>query len=73
VETVRTDAGQASGFEPAFPCREAVLGAGKYGLTQLRSLGWPPVRGAIVIAAPLPVVAGSGLGARPGREVSATA
>lgn len=64
VETVGTDAGQAFGFEPAFPCHEAVLGAGKYGLTQLRNLDRLPARGAIVIAAPLPIVTGSGSPAR---------
>jgi kynurenine formamidase len=64
VETVGTDAGQAFGFEPAFPCHEGVLGAGKYGLTQLRNLDRLPTRGAIVIAAPLPIVSGSGSPAR---------
>ncbi len=64
VETVGTDAGQAFGFEPAFPCHEAVLGAGKYGLTQLRNLDRLPPRGAVVIAAPLPIVTGSGSPAR---------
>jgi len=64
VETVGTDAGQAFGFEPAFPCHEAVLGAGKYGLTQLRNLDRLPVTGSIVIAAPLPIVSGSGSPAR---------
>jgi kynurenine formamidase len=60
VETVGTDAGQAFGFDPAFPCHQAVLGAGKYGLTQLRNLDRLPVTGALVIAAPLPIVTGSG-------------
>ena len=64
VETVGTDAGQAFGFTPAFPCHEAVLGAGKYGLTQLRNLDKLPVTGALVIAAPLPIVSGSGSPAR---------
>jgi kynurenine formamidase len=64
VETVGTDAGQAFGFTPAFPCHEAVLGAGKYGLTQLRNLDKLPVTGALVIAAPLPIVTGSGSPAR---------
>ena len=64
VETVGTDAGQAFGFEPAFPCHAAVLGAGKYGLTQLRNLDRLPATGAIVIAAPLPIVTGSGSPAR---------
>jgi kynurenine formamidase len=64
VETVGTDAGQAYGFTPAFPCHDAVLGAGKYGLTQLRNLDKLPVTGAVVIAAPLPIVSGSGSPAR---------
>jgi kynurenine formamidase len=64
VETVGTDAGQAFGFTPAFPCHEAVLGAGKYGLTQLRNLDKLPAKGALVIAAPLPIVTGSGSPAR---------
>ncbi len=64
VETVGTDAGQAFGFEPPFPCHQAILGAGKYGLTQLRNLDKLPVTGAMVIAAPLPIVAGSGSPAR---------
>ena len=60
VETVGTDAGQAFGFEPAFPCHTMTLGANKYGITQLRNLDKLPVTGAIVIAAPLPIVKGSG-------------
>jgi kynurenine formamidase len=64
VETVGTDAGQAFGFSPAFPCHEAVLGAGKYGLTQLRNLDRLPVTGSVVIAAPLPIIGGSGSPAR---------
>ncbi|HQV92655.1 MAG TPA: cyclase family protein [Phycicoccus sp.] len=60
VETVGTDAGQAFGFEPAFPCHTMTLGANKYGITQLRNLDKLPVTGAIVLAAPLPIVKGSG-------------
>ena len=60
VETVGTDAGAAHGFEPAFPCHQFLLGAGKYGLTQLRNIDRLPVTGAMVIAAPLPIVNGSG-------------
>ncbi|MCO8274159.1 cyclase family protein [Actinoplanes sp. TRM 88003] len=60
VETVGTDAGQAFGFDPAFPCHSYVLGAGKYGLTQLQNLAVLPPTGAVVIAAPLPIVGGSG-------------
>ena len=51
--------GPGLGFDPAFPCHQEVLGAGKYGLTQLRNLDRLPVTGAVVIAAPLPIVTGS--------------
>jgi kynurenine formamidase len=64
VETVGTDAGQAAGFDPPFPCHWYLHGAGKYGLTQLRNLGRLPVTGAVLIAAPLPIVGGSGSPAR---------
>jgi kynurenine formamidase len=60
VETVGTDAGQAMGFEPPFPCHAMFLGANKYGLTQLANVDKLPVTGAVVIAAPLPIVGGSG-------------
>jgi kynurenine formamidase len=60
VETVGTDAGAAHSFDPPFPCHSALLGAGKYGLTQLRNLARLPVTGAVVIAGPLPIVGGSG-------------
>src|SRR5205823_7365330 len=38
VETVGTDAGAAHSFNPAFPCDQFLLGANKYGLTQLANL-----------------------------------
>ncbi len=60
VETVGTDAGAAHSFDPAFPCHSFLLGAGKYGLTQLRNLDRMPVTGSVVIAPPLPIVGGSG-------------
>jgi kynurenine formamidase len=60
VETVGTDAGAAHSFDPAFPCHTFLLGAGKYGLTQLQNLASLPATGAVVIAAPLPIVGGSG-------------
>ncbi|MBB2912997.1 kynurenine formamidase [Streptosporangium becharense] len=60
VETVGTDAGAAHGFDPAFPCHSFLLGAGKYGLTQLRNLDRLPAVGAVVVAPPLPIVGGSG-------------
>ena len=57
---VVTDAGAAHSFDPAFPCHSFLLGAGKYGLTQLRNLDKLPVTGAVLIAGPLPIVGGSG-------------
>jgi len=64
VETVGTDAGAAHSFEPAFPCHSFLLGAGKYGLTQLQNLALLPPTGAVVVAAPLPIAGGSGSPAR---------
>jgi kynurenine formamidase len=60
VETVGTDAGTAHSFDPPFPCHSFLLGAGRYGLTQLQNLARLPATGAVVIAAPLPIVGGSG-------------
>ncbi|HEX6054636.1 MAG TPA: cyclase family protein [Intrasporangium sp.] len=60
VETVGTDAGAAHSFEPAFPCHSFLLGAGKYGLTQLQNLDQLPPVGAVVVASPLKIVGGSG-------------
>ena len=64
VETVGTDAGTAHSFDPAFPCHSFLLGAGKYGLTQLQNLARLPATGAVVLAGPLPIVSGSGSPAR---------
>ena len=63
-ETVGTDAGAAHSFDPAFPCHSYLMGNDKYGLTQFQNLAQLPPTGAVVIAAPLPIVSGSG--ARPG-------
>jgi kynurenine formamidase len=60
VETVGTDAGTAHSFDPPFPCHASLLGAGKYGLTQLQNLSRLPATGAVVIAGPLPIIGGSG-------------
>ena len=60
VETVGTDAGAAHSFEPAFPCHNFLLGAGKYGLTQLANLAQLPPAGALLVVLPLKLVGGSG-------------
>jgi kynurenine formamidase len=64
VETVGTDAGAAHSFDPPFPCHAFLLGAGKYGLTQLANLAQLPPTGAVLVVAPLPIVGGSGSPAR---------
>ena len=60
VETVGTDAGQAGMFDPPFPNHTIMHGAGKFGLASLRNLDQLPPTGAIVVAAPLRIVNGSG-------------
>ena len=60
VETIGTDAGQAGGFDPPFPNHHIMHGAGKLGLASLCNLDQLPPTGAIVIAAPLKIVGGSG-------------
>lgn len=60
VETVGTDAGQAGGFDPPFPCHTLMHGAGKFGLASLKNLDQLPPTGAVLIAAPLKIVNGSG-------------
>ena len=60
VETVGTDAGRAGTFDPPFPNHTIMHGAGKFGLASLRNLDQLPATGAVVIAAPLKIVNGSG-------------
>jgi len=60
VETVGTDAGQAGTFDPPFPNHATMHGAGKFGLASLTNLDQLPPVGALVIAAPLKIVGGSG-------------
>jgi kynurenine formamidase len=60
VETVGTDAGQAGTFDPPFSNHAIMHGAGKFGLASLCNLDQLPPTGAVVIAAPLKIVNGSG-------------
>ena len=60
VETIGTDAGQAGRFDPPFPNHGIMHGAGKFGLASLRNLDQLPPTGAVLIAAPLKLVGGSG-------------
>jgi kynurenine formamidase len=60
AETVGTDAGQAFAFDPPFPAHTFLHGAGRFGLASLANLDRLPATGAVVIAAPLKIVQGSG-------------
>jgi kynurenine formamidase len=60
VETVGIDAGAAGGFDPPFPVHYYLLGAGKYGVTQLANLVELPPTGALLIIAPLKLTDGTG-------------
>ena len=60
VETIGTDAGQAGGFDPPFPNHTIMHGAGKLGLASLSNLDQLPATGAVIFAAPLKIVDGSG-------------
>jgi isatin hydrolase len=60
VETIGTDAGQAGRFDPPFPNHGIMHGAGKFGLASLCNLDQLPPTGAVIIAAPLKLVNGSG-------------
>jgi len=60
VETINTDAGQAHAWPVANPCHTFMHGAGKFGLQCLRNLDQLPPTGAVIVAAPLKIQAGSG-------------
>ncbi len=60
VEQVGTDAGQAGGFDPQFPAHHFMHAQNRYGLASLTNLDQLPPKGAIIIAAPLKIVDGSG-------------
>ncbi|WP_176038558.1 cyclase family protein [Brucella tritici] len=59
-ETVGTDAGAAGGMNPPFPAHNLVHKANRYGLASLCHLDRLPPKGAILIAAPLKLVNGTG-------------
>jgi kynurenine formamidase len=60
TETIGTDAGQAAHFRPPYPCHTVMHGAGRCGLQCLANLDLLPPVGALVIAAPLKILRGSG-------------
>src|ERR1043165_4827071 len=64
TETIGTAAGQAAHFRPPYPCHTVMHGAGHYGLQCLANLDLLPPTGAVLIAAPLKILRGSGSPAR---------
>src|SRR6218665_1582861 len=60
VETINTDAGQSYAWSLAYPCHTLMHGANKFGLQCLRNLDQLPPTGAVIVAAPLKIQAGSG-------------
>lgn len=60
TETIGTDAGLAGNFSLPFPAHSLLHGAGRYGLQCLTNLDQLPVKGAIIVSAPLKVLEGSG-------------
>ena len=60
TEAVGTDAGQAFGFDPAFPSHTIMHGSNRFGLASLANLDQLPPKGAILITPPLKIVNGSG-------------
>ncbi len=60
TETVGTDAGSAGGMQPPFPAHNLMHKANRYGLASLVNLDKLPPKGAILIAAPLKFVNGTG-------------
>lgn len=60
TECIGTDAGQAGGMEPPFPAHNLLHKNNRYGLASLCNLDKLPPKGAILIAAPLKIVHGTG-------------
>lgn len=59
-ETVGTDAGSAGSMNPPFPAHNLMHKANRYGLASLCQLDQLPPKGAVLIAAPLKIVKGTG-------------
>ena len=59
-QCIGTDAGSAGGMEPPFPAHNLLHKANRYGLASLANLDQLPAKGAVLIAAPLKLVNGTG-------------
>lgn len=60
TQCIGTDAGAAGGFHPPFPAHNLLHKANRYGLASLVNLDRLPAKGALLIAAPLKIVRGTG-------------
>lgn len=60
TECIGTDAGQAGGMNPPFPAHNLLHKNNRYGLASLQNLHRLPPTGAILVAAPLKIVHGTG-------------
>ncbi len=60
VETINTDAGQSFSWETPYPCHTLMHGANRYGLQCLKNLDQLPIKGTMIVAAPLKIKDGSG-------------
>ena len=59
-ECVSTDAGSAGSMQPALPAHTLMHAANRYGLASLAHLDQLPAKGAVLIAAPLKILRGTG-------------
>lgn len=59
-QCIGTDAGQAGGMDPPFPAHNLLHANNMFGLASLANLDRLPPKGAILVAAPLKIVRGTG-------------
>ena len=60
TQCIGTDAGSAAGMDPPFPAHNLLHKNNRYGLASLANLDKLPAKGAVLIAAPLKIVNGTG-------------
>jgi kynurenine formamidase len=60
TQCIGTDAGSAGGMTPPFPAHNLMHKSNRYGLASLCNLDKLPAKGALLIAAPLKIVRGTG-------------
>jgi len=65
TETIGTDFGNASSFNPEFPLHYLMHGANKFGMSSLNNLDKLPAKRSLIITPPLKIKNGSGSPLRP--------